>query len=38
MNEIKSWFFEKVNKIDRLDKMRRGRKQTQISKIRYSKG
>jgi hypothetical protein len=36
MNETKSWFFEKINKIDRplanLTKMRR--EETQISKIR----
>jgi hypothetical protein len=39
-NEPKSWFFEKINKIDRplanLTKMRR--KKTQISKIRKAKG
>jgi hypothetical protein len=40
INETKSWFFEKINKIDRpltyLTKMRR--KKTQISKIRNAKG
>jgi hypothetical protein len=40
MNETKSWFFEKINKIDRplanLTKMRR--EKTQISKIRNTKG
>jgi hypothetical protein len=40
INETKSWFFEKINKIDRplanLTKMRR--EKTQISKIRNSKG
>jgi hypothetical protein len=40
INETKSWFFEKVNKIDRslanLTKM--GREKTQISKIRNAKG
>jgi hypothetical protein len=39
-NETKSWFFEKINKIDRplanLTKMRR--EKTQISKIRNAKG
>jgi hypothetical protein len=39
INEIKSWFFEKINKIDRplanLSKMRR--EKTQISKIRNAK-
>jgi hypothetical protein len=40
INETKSWFFEKINKIKRplanLTKMRR--EQTQISKIRTAKG
>jgi hypothetical protein len=40
INETKSWFFEKINKIDRplanLTKMRR--EKTQISKIRNAKG
>jgi glutamyl-tRNA reductase len=40
INETKSWFFEKINKIDRpvanLTKMRR--EKTQISKIRTAKG
>jgi hypothetical protein len=40
INEIKSWFFEKINKIDRplanMTKMRR--EKTQISKIRNAKG
>jgi hypothetical protein len=40
ISETKSWFFEKINKIDRplanLSKMRR--KKTQISKIRNTKG
>jgi hypothetical protein len=40
MNETKSCFFEKINKIDRplasLTKMRK--EKTQISKIRYAKG
>jgi hypothetical protein len=39
LNEAESWFFEKINKIDRptnLTKMRR--EKTQISKIRNSKG
>jgi hypothetical protein len=40
MNETKSWFSEKINKIDKplanLTKMRR--KKTQISKIRNAKG
>jgi hypothetical protein len=40
INETKSWFFEKINKIDRpqanLTKMRR--EKTQISKIRKAKG
>jgi hypothetical protein len=40
LNETKSWFFEKINKIDRhlsnLTKMRR--EKTQISKIRNAKG
>jgi len=40
MNKIKSWFFEKVNKVDkplaRLTKKRRER--TQITKIRNEKG
>jgi hypothetical protein len=39
INKTKSWFFEKINKIDRplenLTKMRR--EKTQISKIRYAK-
>jgi hypothetical protein len=41
INKAKSWFFEKINKIDRplgnLTKMRREKK-TQISKIRNAKG
>jgi hypothetical protein len=40
VNETKSWFFEKINKIDRpqanLTKMRR--EKTQISRIRNAKG
>jgi hypothetical protein len=40
INETKSWFFEKINKIDRplenLTKMRRGK--TQNSRIRNAKG
>jgi hypothetical protein len=40
INETKSWFFEKINKIDRplanLTKMRRGK--TQISRIKNAKG
>jgi hypothetical protein len=40
INETKSWFFEKINKIDRplanLTKMRK--EKTQISKIRNAKG
>jgi hypothetical protein len=40
INETKSWFFEKINKIDRplaiLTKMRR--EKTQISRIRNAKG
>jgi hypothetical protein len=40
INKTKSWFFEKINKIDRhlanLTKMRRAK--TQISKIRNAKG
>jgi hypothetical protein len=40
LNDTKSWFFEKINKIDRhlsnLTKMRR--EKTQISKIRNAKG
>jgi hypothetical protein len=40
INETKSWFFEKINKIDRLlanlTKMRR--EEIQISKIRNAKG
>jgi hypothetical protein len=40
MNKTKSWFFEKINKIDRplanLTKMRR--EKAQISKIRNAKG
>jgi hypothetical protein len=40
INEAKSWFFEKINKIDKtlasLTKMRR--EKTQISKIRNEKG
>jgi hemerythrin len=40
INESKSWFFEKVNKIDRplanVTKMKRDK--TQISKIRNTKG
>jgi hypothetical protein len=40
INETKSWFFEKINKIDRpltnLTKQRR--KKTQISRIRNTKG
>jgi hypothetical protein len=39
LNEAESWFFEKINKIDRptnLTKIRR--EKTQISKIRNSKG
>jgi hypothetical protein len=40
IRETKSWFFEKINKIDRpvanLTKMRKER--TQISKIRNAKG
>jgi hypothetical protein len=40
INETKSWFFEKINKIDKplatLTKMRR--EKTQISKIRNAKG
>jgi hypothetical protein len=40
INKIKSWFFEKISKIDKplgnLTKM--GREKTQISKIRTKKG
>ena len=40
INESKSWFFEKINKMDkpltRLTKKKRGR--TQINKIRDEKG
>ena len=40
LNETKSWFYEKINKIDktlaRLIKKKRGR--TQINKIRNEKG
>jgi hypothetical protein len=40
INKTKSWFFEKINKIDRplpnLTKMKR--EKTQISKIRNAKG
>ena len=40
INESKSWFFEKINKIDkplaRIIKQKRGR--TQINKIRNEKG
>jgi hypothetical protein len=35
INEMKSWFFEKVNKIDKLAKLiKRKRERTQIYKIR----
>jgi hypothetical protein len=38
INEIKSWFFEKINKIDKHSKLpKRKRKKTQINKIRYEK-
>ena len=36
INKTKSWFFEKINKIDRLNKKKR--EKTQINKIRNEKG
>jgi hypothetical protein len=39
INEMKSWFFEKINKIDRpLANLTKMREKTQISKIRNAKG
>ena len=42
INKIKSWFFEKMNKIDkplaRLIKEKKKREKTQINKIRNEKG
>jgi hypothetical protein len=39
VNETKSWFFEKINKIDKpLVKVTKRRKETQINKIRDEKG
>ena len=42
INKIKSWFFEKINKIDkplaRLIKEKKEKEKTQINKIRNEKG
>ena len=39
INETKSWFFEKINKIDRpLSKLTKRQRDTQINKIRNEKG
>jgi hypothetical protein len=40
INETKTWFFEKINKIDRLlaNLTKSRREKTQISKIRNAKG
>ena len=40
INKTKSWFFEKINKIDKpfAGRIRRKREKTQINKIRNEKG
>jgi hypothetical protein len=40
INEIKSWFFEKINKINKpsVNMRKQRREKTQINKIRYEKG
>ena len=39
INETKSWFFEKINKIEKpLAKLTKGRENIQINKIRHVKG
>jgi hypothetical protein len=39
INETKSWFFEKINKIDKpFAKLNKRRKKTQMNKVRCEKG
>ena len=38
INKIKSWFLEKINKIDKARLMKKKREKTQINRIRNEKG